>query len=89
MYIVTGHTKGLGKQLIKNLNNNKKKIVGLSRSKIQLDLDINIEEFEIDFSKPDFENLKNLKINLSKYEDQIYFLLMLLLMDRRNQIYMI
>jgi short-subunit dehydrogenase len=75
MYIVTGHTKGLGRQLITHLNNNKKKIVGLSRSKIQLDLNINVEEYEIDFSKPDFENLKNLKVNLSKYEDQIYFVI--------------
>ena len=73
MYIITGHTKGLGKKLITHLNDNKKKTVGLSRSKISLDL--NIEEYKIDFSNPDFEILKNLKINLSKYEDQIYFII--------------
>ena len=51
MYIITGHTKGLGKKLITHLNDNKKKTVGLSRSKISLDL--NIEEYKIDFSNPD------------------------------------
>ena len=30
MYIITGHTKGLGKKLITHLNDNKKKTVGLS-----------------------------------------------------------
>jgi short-subunit dehydrogenase len=73
MYIITGHTKGLGKKLITHLNDNKKKTVGLSRSKISLDL--NIEEYKIDFSNPDFEILKNININLRKYEDQIYFII--------------
>lgn len=74
MYIITGHTKGLGKLLTTRLEINKKKTVGLSRSKLNLEL-INLEEYIIDFSNPEFDNLQKLKNNLSKYKEKIYFII--------------